>query len=281
MKRPVLHQIISYCIAASVFFVAAAPISANTFTVPNQFSYPGLTFSSPLTYTKPLPAHQPTSVISFTAAHNKLVISKQNKKDSSIVVDLTPTLGVLETTNASIAIAEPTVQPTPTVYIPSDTTPTITIAPTAEPTDAPAVAPTDAPTDAPTVAPTSDSTVQSQSNPGGLNAADIFGMVNAYRAAQGLPAFQQDPRSCSLAQERAPEVAGEVASGNLHAGLLAMNLPYWNTENIIEMNSDQGAFNWWINDPIHHAAIVGNFTYSCISCSGDSCAEEFTNFQPK
>lgn len=277
MKRPVLHQIISCCIVASVFFAAAAPISANTFTIPNQFTYPGLTFSSPLTYTKPLPIHQPNSVISFTAAHNKLLISKQNKKDSSVVVDLTPTLGVLETANASIAIAEPTVQPTPTVYLPSDITPTATVAPTDAPTDEP----TAAPTDAPTIAPTADSTQQPQSNPGGLNAADIFGMVNAYRAVQGLPALQQDPRSCSLAQQRAPEVASEVASGNLHAGLLAMNLPYWNTENIIEMNSDQGAFNWWINDPIHHAAIVGNFTYSCIACSGDSCAEEFTNFQPK
>jgi uncharacterized protein YkwD len=266
MKRPVLHQIVSYCIAASVFFSAAAPIYANTFTLPNQLSYPGLTFTTPLTYTNPLPVHQPTSVISFKI-NNKLVISKNNKKKSTEEITITPTLGVLAPTYLSV------LQPTPTVYVPSVVTPTVTETPTA--------APTTEPTAQPTVSPASTNTPAPQSNPGGLNAADIFGMVNAYRAQQGLPAFQQDPRSCTLAAVRAPEVAGEVASGNLHAGLIAMNLPYWNTENIIDMNSDQAAFNWWINDPIHHEAIVGNFTYSCMACSGNSCAEEFTNFQPK
>jgi uncharacterized protein YkwD len=236
-------------------------------TLPNQFSYPGLTFSTPLTYTNSLPIPQPTTAISFTVNH-KVFIS-DNKKKSPELIGLTPTIGV------QAAIDTPTAQPTPTVYIPSDITPTVTEAPT----DAPTIAPTAEPTTAPTTA--ANYSPAPQSNPGGLNAADIFGMVNAYRAQQGLPAFQQDPRSCSLAAVRAPEVAGEVASGNLHAGLIAMNLAYWNTENIIDMNSDQAAFNWWINDPIHHEAIVGNFTYSCMACSGNSCAEEFTNFQPK
>jgi uncharacterized protein YkwD len=67
----------------------------------------------------------------------------------------------------------------------------------------------------------------------------------------------------------------------MHSGLYALNLPYWNTENIIQMNSDSGAFNWWINDPIHRDAILGNSTYSCVACSGNDCAEEFTSYQAK
>jgi uncharacterized protein YkwD len=106
-------------------------------------------------------------------------------------------------------------------------------------------------------------------------------MSNEYRAARGLPPFQKDERTCSLAASRAPEVAGEVASGARHAGLAARALPYWNTENIISMNSEEAAFNWWINDKIHHDAIVGNFTYSCVACVGGNCAQEFTNYQPK
>ena len=67
----------------------------------------------------------------------------------------------------------------------------------------------------------------------------------------------------------------------MHAGLKALNLPYWNSENIISMRSNQEAFNWWMNDTIHREAIEGPYKYSCMACSGDSCAEEFTDFQSK
>ena len=106
-------------------------------------------------------------------------------------------------------------------------------------------------------------------------------MANTYRAERGLPPFQKDERSCQLAAERAPEVAGEVASGALHSGLHARNLPYWNTENIISMRTEEEAFTWWINDYIHRKAIEGNFQFSCVACSGNNCAQEFTNYQPK
>lgn len=179
------------------------------------------------------------------------------------------------------------IEPTPTVFIsnlvdpktlPSITptiTPTTTPAPTKEPTPTTAPAVKDTPLTPPPPA------AQSLANPGGLDAEKLFSMSNEYRAARGLPPFQKDERSCSLAASRAPEVAGEVASGALHSGLHARNLPYWNTENIISMRSEEEAFNWWINDKIHHDAIVGNFTYSCVACSGGNCAQEFTNYQAK
>jgi len=259
-KRPVLHQLALLFIAAGVFFCAASAAHANTFTPPQQYSYPGLAFSTPLTYTHPLSLPEPTAVLSF-ATQNKLILNKTNlKKPLDDAIALTPTLAAIETTHLTIQ------QPTPTV-IPTET-PEPTVTTTPEPTQT-------------TTTPPANYSPVPQANPGGLNAADLFNMVNSYRASLGLPAFQQDAKTCSLAAQRAPEVGGEIAAGDMHAGLKAMNLPYWNTENIISMNSDQAAFNWWINDPIHHAAIVSNNTYSCVACSGNSCAEEFTSYTAK
>lgn len=112
-------------------------------------------------------------------------------------------------------------------------------------------------------------------------AEQLFSMTNTFRAERGLPALRKDERTCNLAASRAPEVAGEVATGTLHSGLYSRAIPYWNTENIISMHSAEAAFNWWINDKIHHDAIVGNYTYSCVACVGGNCAQEFTNYQPK
>jgi len=265
MKRPLLHQFALFCVAAGVFFCAAPFANADTFNAPLQLNYPGLTFSNPLTYTKKLNTQSTTS-LAFSSQHKLLLASNEKKPLESIV--LTPTLSVLAATTQ-----DTTPQPTPTIYFhqTNDETPTATPTPSSQPTEQ----------TAPSQAPLPNYSPVPQSNPGGLNADILFGMVNSYRASQGLPAFQEDAKTCSLAQVRAPEVAGEIAAGDMHAGLKAMNLPYWNTENIISMNSEQAAFNWWINDPIHHDAIVSHNSYSCVACSGNSCAEEFTSYVAK
>ena len=262
-KRPVLHQLASLCIAASVFFSGATIAQANTFMPPQQYNYPGLTFSDALTFTQPLSIPEPTAILSFAAQH-KLMLSKNTNKKPLEAIVLTPTLSALETTNAPK-------QSTPTISQQQTKTDLETQVPTTTPEPTTPVATT----------PATNYTPAPQTNTGGLNADVLFSMVNNYRQSNGLPAFQQDAKTCSLAQQRAPAVAGEVASGNMHAGLKAMDLPYWNTENIISMNSEAAAFNWWINDPIHHAAIVSNNTYSCVACSGNSCAEEFTSYVAK
>lgn len=114
------------------------------------------------------------------------------------------------------------------------------------------------------------------------SAADIlFGLVNAYRQAKGLPAFIKDDRVCSLANARATEIAGEMAAGTLHSGMYARNLPYWNTENAAAYGSPQANFNWWLSDTIHRQAIESSKTYSCTACSGNYCVQEFTSFQAK
>jgi uncharacterized protein YkwD len=268
MKRPVLHHFVCLLlIAVSVCIFGASSAHADTLTLPQQYTYPGLTFSSPLTYTTTASLPKPTTSIAFIHP-SKLTITKTTTSKPLESIVLTPT----------VASETPTPQDTST-----QPTPTISLNQTSQESDqVVTTTPSEEPTVPETPTPSSISyTPVPQQNTGGLNASDLFSMVNGYRASQGLPAFQEDAKTCSLAQERAPEIAGEVASGNMHAGLEAMNLPYWNTENIISMNSDQAAFNWWINDPIHHEAIVGNFTYSCVACSGNSCAEEFTSYQPR
>lgn len=171
----------------------------------------------------------------------------------------------------------PTTTPTPT----PTNTPTPTITPSLPDVSADIIAVRVTPTPTPTVLADLASTTTVPANPGGLNPDVLFSLVQNHRTNMGLPAFQKDDRLCSLAASRAPEINTEIANGTMHAGLKGRNLPYWETENIISMNSEQAAFNWWINDPIHRQAIEGKYTYSCIACSGNACAEEFSNFVAK
>jgi uncharacterized protein YkwD len=206
----------------------------------------------------------PDQTISFSHQQSLEIKKDSNTKPLEAIV-VTPTITPIPDNHLT------TLLPTPTLYIQPTKTQLASTLP---------VTPTTANVTQATPVPATPA-VASSANPGGLNPETLFSMVNAYRQAQGLASFQKDDRSCSLASSRAPEVSGEIAAGTMHSGLKARNLPYWNTENIISMNSEQAAFNWWINDPIHHDAIVGNFTTSCVACSGNACAEEFTSYAPK
>ncbi len=139
---------------------------------------------------------------------------------------------------------------------------------------------TPTPTTAPTAATQPAQTGSNTSN-GGLNADVLFNMSNNYRAGKGLAPFQKDERICSLAAQRAPEIATEISEGHMHSGKNSHNFPYWFTENIITMRTEAEAFNWWINDYIHRVQIEANNTHSCVACSGNACVQEFTSFQPK
>lgn len=112
----------------------------------------------------------------------------------------------------------------------------------------------------------------------GLNADKIFDLVNAHRASKNLPALVKHELSCQLATSRAPEIRAEIYGGTMHKGLKQRNLPYWNAENIISMRTEEAAVRWWLNDYIHRVQMEGNYKYSCVACSGNSCAQEFTNF---
>ena len=119
--------------------------------------------------------------------------------------------------------------------------------------------------------------------PGSLNSDLLFDMINNHRASIGLPAYQKDERLCTIARDRGPDLYNEIfVNGNMHAGFYKLNLPYWATENMISLGSEQASFNWWMNSSIHRRAIESSaHTHSCGACYGNSCAQIFTAFQPK
>lgn len=113
------------------------------------------------------------------------------------------------------------------------------------------------------------------------NAAQLFQMTNDHRAKIGKPAFEKDDRLCKIAEGRAPQVKGELASGALHKGFKALNLPYWATENIAAYATMKENFNFLITDYIHKKAIESDNKYSCTACSGTSCSQVFSSFVAK
>lgn len=163
------------------------------------------------------------------------------------------------------------------------TTPPPTPTPTPKPvkTPAPTITPDPTPTTILTPSPTATPATTPTLSQGGLNADKIFDLVNAYRASKNLAPLQKDERACQLAASRAPEINAEIAGGYMHRGLKNRNLQYWNSENIISMNSEEAAVNWWIHDYIHRVQIEADNKYSCVACSGNACAQEFTNFTVK
>ncbi|HVZ58826.1 MAG TPA: CAP domain-containing protein [Patescibacteria group bacterium] len=115
-----------------------------------------------------------------------------------------------------------------------------------------------------------------------LDADVIFNLVNTTRAQYGLPAFQKDDRICAIAQSRTSEINNEIwVTHTMHAGFYARNLPYRATENLISMQTEEQAVDWWMHSPVHRAALLGNWKYACVACSGNSCSMIFTNFEPK
>jgi uncharacterized protein YkwD len=258
-QKLLLHRFATVALTLGIFLSGASLAHAETFTPPQQYSYEGLTFSDPLTYEGKTP--KSTSHLSFSSHHPKLEIAKTDQQKPLEAIIITPTITDTPTQGPSV-LPTPLVAPDPTKAVLASTIVPATTTPTTAP-----YTPTP---------PTATAT-----NPGGLNPDTLFSMVNSYRQSKGLPAFQKDDKTCSLAASRAPEIAGEIAAGTMHSGLQARNLPYWNSENIISMNSEAAAFNWWINDTIHRQAIESNNTYSCVACSGNACAEEFTSYQPK
>jgi len=67
----------------------------------------------------------------------------------------------------------------------------------------------------------------------------------------------------------------------MHAGFYGRNLPFWATENLISMGSEQAALNWWLNSPVHRSAVLGSTKFACVACAGRSCSMIFSNLESK
>ena len=244
----------------ALLFSASSAHAEEELNIPQPLKHEGLTFE------QPLPEGMSIETLAIDSNSFQKLEFRANLDDIGEEPEATPT--PTEKPEAST-----TPSPTPSKQVAKLVTPTLAPSPTPTPIKS-------GPTTAP---PTTTQPTQTGSNTsnGGLNADVLFSMSNNYRAGRGLPPFQTDARICSLAAQRAPEIAAEISEGHMHSGKNSHNFPYWFNENIITMRSEAEAFNWWVNDPIHHDAIVGNYTHSCVACSGTACVQEFTNFQPK
>lgn len=115
-----------------------------------------------------------------------------------------------------------------------------------------------------------------------LDANKIFDMVNAYRASNGLAAFEKaNDEIQKLAQVRSVELIGEGANGSIHAGLYNRNLPYWIWENAKYGSDEAGTVAWWENSWLHRHSILGDYKYSAVACTGNYCVQLFTSLVPK
>lgn len=262
-KTNTIKGVVLSVLTGLIYLSFCSPTLANTSSQP--LSYVGLTFSAsqttsikdltrtrPLTLTFTQPVHL-TIEKSTTSSRlkTKLRTIAVTQKDPQVQVEAE----VISQKATPTALPTPTTSTVRTTMSSGETTPTPQAVLTAN--------------------------TVSLENSGGLNADKLFSMVNAYRATLNLPPYQKDERSCQLAKERAPEIAQEIASGTMHKGMYDRNLPYWNTENIITMRTEEKALNWWLNDYIHKKQIEGPYKYSCTACAGNACAQEFTDFTAK
>lgn len=123
------------------------------------------------------------------------------------------------------------------------------------------------------------SPIVSQQKPTSLNAETVFNLVNQRRNQSGLPDLVKDRALCTIARERAPQLHEEImVTGRMHEGFYSRKLPFAAVENIIYMNTEYSAVEWWMNSPIHRASIMGSYTHTCVACWGNSCTQIFAAF---
>lgn len=299
-----IHIFSSVCAVVVVFahFLTVAPVT-HAQNIPQISPIEGLVFDTPLPekYTKK------NFSLHFLASYDMkaadiLTVKKSiptpltvtSATTSSSVLDLlVPTVLAEESTPSSVLVLAETdqiVEPSPSPvfqekakFVEPTATPKATVKPTSTPTQKPSAKPEITSTPTPTTAPTStpSPTPSPATNTGGLSADRIFELVNNYRSSKGLPPVQKDERACEVARSRAPEIAAEISGGYMHKGIRERALPYFNSEIIISMRSEEAAVQWWINDYIHRVQMEGDYKYSCAACSGNSCVQEFTNFVPR
>jgi len=151
---------------------------AQTLILARPFQHAGLIFSSPLSFEHPPALIKPITLEFGTIDEIDVQPTTQQQVAVETIVTPTPSPDSLTDTHPD--------------YTTGLVTPTPTLLPTSTPL------PQTSPPETPTTTP-QQHVVTSPANPGGLNADVLFGMVNTYRATKGLPAFQKDDKSCSLA----------------------------------------------------------------------------------
>ncbi len=225
------------------------------------------------------PQDPSTPEISFKLTTDTLLTNKvegdeikQVGQVEEVTINSEEVVGVIEVYGPAVSEVIP--EPTPTPVKEKQTEKAVESQAAASPS--PIASTTSIPTPSPSATPVTPS------NPNSLNAELIFQMINNHRVSIGKPPYEKEERLCKIAQDRVPQLQNEIfGSGIMHAGLKAMNLPFWNTENIGGFQTEKQTYDWWMSDYIHRVAIESDHKYSCGACLGNTCAQEFSSFVPK
>jgi uncharacterized protein YkwD len=243
-----MRQIVIHCLIGLVVAIyATEPVSAYTLE-PNYYSY----FSQEI--------NQYCSQDSAFSPHIISVIRVIQKKP-------TPSQSVI----ASASFTQK-----PTLTPPLTPNPTVTHTPQPDP-------PNSESSPTPSIEPTQKNENLEADNSSGLSAAKVLDLINAHRQTIGLEPYQTDQRLCSLAQSRSEELNNEIfGDAYVHQGFNERDLDYWITENMVHQPTEEAVLSWWLGSSLHRQAIESSIhTHSCGVCSGNTCAQLFTSWQPK
>ncbi len=273
MDFTALHQ----GVILAVSFVAGATFSIPSMTPQDEVSlaHPQIISSYNLpseTVTEAEPLQNLNSLTQPVTDKLELIVKEAKADEVVVTVDQPPVV---------FTVAQPTPKPSPSA-LPEEEKPDAA----EEKTDSNKIAetkekskieekkkPSPSPSASPSVTPSATLTSS--------NADILFQMTNEHRAKIGKQSFEKDDRLCKIAGGRALQVNSELAGGTLHKGFKALNLPYWATENLAAYQTMKENFNFLVTDYIHRVAIESDHKYSCTACSGTSCSQIFSSFQPK
>lgn len=109
-------------------------------------------------------------------------------------------------------------------------------------------------------------------------ASDFLASINNYRLSKGVAPVKTDPYTCSFANIRAQEAAGNFSHAGFYSRASGKTLPYPRyrlvTENLAWAPDGQNVVNMWINSPTHRANLLKNTAFACVGQYGNYYAFE-------
>lgn len=110
--------------------------------------------------------------------------------------------------------------------------------------------------------------------PVNLNSEKVWDLVQEWRKSEGRSEYTRDERLCKIAEDRTHDPDDNhktfVEKYSDYPSPIQENAIYY-------ANSEEQAFNSWLNSSPHLATLKKPWEYSCIKCSGTTCIQIFSN----